>query len=76
MADIINFPNIEDMAIEIQRNEEFVTAANKLSEYIALLSLTHEQNDELIKLMIEQVQVAERGAFLQGFQMGFDLGKG
>lgn len=76
MAEIIQFPNLDDIAIEIERTDEFIKAAKDLGDYISLLPLNHEQNDELIRLMIEQVKIAEQGAFLQGFKMGFDLGKG
>lgn len=76
MAEIIQFPNLDDIAIEIERTEEFKQAAKELGDYIALLPLNHEQNDELIRLMVEQVNTAEQGAFLQAFKMGFDLGKG
>lgn len=76
MAEIIQFPNLEDIAIEIEHTEEFIKAAKELSDYLALLPLNHEQNDELIKLMVEQVKIAEQGAFLQGFKIGFDFGKG
>lgn len=76
MAEIIQFPNLDDIAIEIERTEEFIKAAKGLSDYIALLPLDHEQNDGLIRLMVEQVKTAEQGAYLQGFKMGLDLGKG
>lgn len=60
----------EDIPIEINRTEEFFRIAQELSDFIHTLPLSVEQNDKLVKLMIDQVQEAERGAFGQGLCMG------
>lgn len=59
------FENAE-INVSAGRSEKFVEAANALSAYIKELDLTAEQNDKLIQLMVEQVLVAEKDAFLYG----------
>ena len=65
----------QDIAIQINRTEQMLAAARELSDYIAGLPLTAEQNNALVSLMIKQVQEAERGAFIQGFKWGMDYEK-
>lgn len=67
MGEIINYPNV---AIEVNRTEEFHTIARELSDFIEKLPLYHEQNERLIKLIVKQVQQAEEDAFTQGFEIG------
>lgn len=74
MGDIIEFPNLDNIAIEIERTEEFIKIANELGDFIKSLPLSHEENDELIRLMVKQVNVAEMCAFTQGFAMGYEFG--
>ena len=64
-----------DIAIQIERTAQMIAAAHKLSDYIKDLPLTAEQNDTLVSSMIEQVQEAERGAFVQGFKLGMEYQK-
>lgn len=64
----------EDFGIEIERDEAFQKAARELSDYIWSLPLTAEQNDRLVSLIVRQVQVAEKGGFIQGFTFGQDFG--
>ena len=74
MNNVINFPTLDDATIEIKRTEEFKAAANELSVFLEALPLSHEENDELIRLMVKQVNVAETSAFIQGFAMGYEFG--
>ena len=64
-----------DVAVDIQRGEEFSESAKRLSDFIAGLPLTTAQNDELVRLAVEMVNAAERGAYLQGFLFGFQFGR-
>lgn len=64
-----------DIAIQIDRTEQMIAAAHELSDYIAGLLLTTEQNDTLVSLIVKQVQEAERGAFVQGFKWGMEYEK-
>ncbi len=56
----------EDGSIVIHRNKEFEEASQTLSKYIEGLHLSSVQNNELVRLAIEMVNVAERGAFADG----------
>lgn len=51
------------------------TPARELDDYIRPLPLSQLQNDHLIKLIIDQVNTAERGAFIQGFKMAMDIAR-
>lgn len=52
--------------IEFDNPEEYLDTAKELSEYIESLSLTNDQNDKLIDLMLKHNRVARREAFRQG----------
>ena len=56
-----------------ERTEKFFQIARELSDFIKGLPLDQPTNDRLVKMMIEQVEEAERGAFIQGFKMGRDF---
>lgn len=60
----------QDAIIQIERTDEFAATAQRLSDYIRNLPLTVEENNQLVALMVEQVQIAERTAFYQGFELG------
>lgn len=62
--------DIENAAIRMERTADFFQVAQQLSDYIKGLPLDPPTNDRLVALMVDQVQQAERGAFLQGFRMG------
>jgi hypothetical protein len=66
MNDIIPF----ERKLAIMRTEKFNEIADELSGCIKDLPLTHEQNDRLITLIVRQINAAERGAFLQGADIG------
>ncbi len=63
----------EDDVIQIVRSEAFLAKGRELSDYIAALPLTKEQNDRLVALMVEQVCVTELGAFKEGVRATCDL---
>lgn len=58
--------------IEFDNPEEYLDTAKELSEYIESLSLTNEQNDKLIDLMLKHNRVARREAFRQGIEFMLD----
>ena len=72
MNKVIEFPDIEDLQIQMERTEDFYKAARALSDYLKPLPLSQPENDVLIKLIIRQVETAEQGAFVQGFHMERD----
>lgn len=65
----------EDAAITIERTNTFFLKAQELSDFIKELPLTQQDNDCLISLILKQVQAAEHGAFIHGFQLGIQLTK-
>ena len=64
-----------DTAIEIERSEEFKANAKRLSDMITLLPIDHELNNRLVYGLFSQIQMAERDAFLQGFDLGVKCGR-
>ncbi len=60
-------------AITIERTNTFFLNAQELSDFIKELPLTQQDNDCLISLILKQVQAAEHGAFIHGFQVGIRL---
>lgn len=55
---------------EIRRTPYFYRVARQLSEFIAGLPLSAQDNNELVKLMVQQVEAAECGAYSCGFGDG------
>ena len=68
----INF-YIDFPIAQVERTERFFQIARQLSDYIKCLPLDQPTNDHLVQMMIEQVEEAEHGAFIQGFKMGMDF---
>ena len=62
-----------DIWLTIERGPEFLTVAKELSDYIAELPLTVEQNDKLVRLAV--ATKAERNAFFEGARLGLELGR-
>ncbi len=76
MKEIAEFETVhinEGYAIAIERTPDFFQVARQLSEYIHSLSLDQPTNDQLVALMVDQVQQAERGPFAHGFRMGMEF---
>lgn len=68
MGKIIDFGqlrNEQEPALAVERTESFYSTARELSDFIAALPLSREENDRLIALIIQQVQDGEQGAFAQ-----------
>lgn len=60
----------DDTKIEITKGAEFLRTAGELSDVIAALPLTEEQNNKLIQCIIEHTTAARKEAFAQGLIMG------
>lgn len=75
MDNVVEFPNIGDIAIEIPRSEHFEEIAIELSEFIKRLPLSAEDNDGLIELIIKQINEAEHTAFTTGISLGIEIGQ-
>jgi len=61
-------------AIEINQTKEYLEIVQKLSEFIVSLPLSSTDNNKLINLMLEQTKKAREDAFLQGFELGIQIG--
>ncbi|MBC8015725.1 MAG: hypothetical protein H7X79_08280 [Sporomusaceae bacterium] len=44
-----------------------------LSEFVKNLPISNDDSDKLIKLMLAQIQQAEKDSFEQGFGMGLQI---
>ena len=60
----------DDTKIEITKGAEFLRTAGELSDVIAALPLTAEQNNKLIQCIIEHTTAASKEAFAQGLILG------
>lgn len=69
-----NFDDSEEPT-EIKRTKEFLEAAKMLSDFIKQLPLSHENNDKLIHMIFNQTELAEFGAYDQGFVTGITLNR-
>lgn len=67
--------NDTNAAIIINRSEDFQKVAQKLSEFVAGLPLDQPTNDRLVALMVEQVNIAEKDAYLQGVETALNIMK-
>lgn len=73
MGKIIDFGKLrseQKPALTVERTESFYNTARELSDFIAALPISREENDRLIALIIQQVQDGEQGAFAQGLRIG------
>lgn len=66
---------LNQLTVEMKRTDEFYQAARNISDYLHQLPLTQPENDRLVELFINQVNTAERGAFLQGFNMAMEIAR-
>lgn len=60
--------------VVITHGEVFQEASRQLSDYLRGLRLPPEENNRLIRLIIDQVHAAEENAFRQGFAAGMKYG--
>ena len=60
-------------SIAIERTPDFFQMAQQLSEFVRSLPLDQPTNDRLVALMVDQVQQAEKGAFVHGYRMGMEF---
>lgn len=72
MSHFIDFGDPE-CAVEIERSEKFYQLATQVGDLIRSLPLDNKQNDDLIKLVIDQVTEAESTAFIRGFYLAVEF---
>lgn len=64
---------MEELSIEIIKSEEYLKSAKEVSEFIRNLNLTSDQNNTLVKLLVDHGDLGRNDAFLQGFRMGMEF---
>lgn len=64
---------MEELSIEIIKSEEYLESAKEVSEFIRNLNLTTDQNNTLVKLLVDHGDLGRNDAFLQGFRMGMEF---
>ncbi|KNZ41379.1 hypothetical protein [Acetobacterium bakii] len=72
MSHFIDFEDPE-CAIKIEWSEKFIQLATQVGNLIRSLPLDNKQNDDLIKLVIDQVTKAEANAFIRGFHLAVEF---
>ena len=72
-GNVIPFLSPENAAIQIERSQEFTDEAQKLSDFVKGLPLSSADNEKLVALMVNQVLVAEKNAFMQGASMALGI---
>lgn len=60
----------DNFELKINHSEKFWKATHTVSDYLKELPLTAEQNDHLIKLLLDHMDATQMDAFVQGFMMG------
>ena len=77
MSKVIDFPVIpEDLAIGVNRHTpEFMEAANAVGDYLKTLPLSNGQHNKLVELIIANIDVAEKGGFYAGINLGIAIAK-
>lgn len=73
MNKAIEFPTREQGALMVARSDEFIVIAHKVGDMLNGLPLTPDQHNDLVAAVIDQVNVAERDAYMQGFDIGVKL---
>lgn len=64
---------MDDKMNEVREyTEEFYTHARELSQYISELMMCKNMNDELVNLILKQIELAEKEAFIRGFKSGIE----
>jgi len=57
----------------IERTPEFFEATKALNEFVDKLHLSTEKNNELVRLICEQVNAAEKSGFSHGVKVGIKI---
>lgn len=59
-----------DVAAQVERTPEIMERVNAVSDFIAALPLTRQQNDRLVELLTDLVNILEHDSFLEGAVFG------
>ena len=59
-----------DVSVQVERTPEIMEKVNAVSDFIAALPLTRQQNDRLVELLTDMVNTLEHDSFLKGAVFG------
>ena len=59
-----------DIAVQVERTHEVMEQVTAVSDFIATLPLTRQQNDRLVELLTDMVNTLEHDLFLKGAVFG------
>jgi hypothetical protein len=62
----------ESEEIHSERSEVFLDLAKTLSEYVSCLELEKELNDELVRMLTQLIEQAERDSYKRGLKVGME----
>ena len=62
--------NVENLGIEVPRQEIFYRVTHELSDFLASLPISRQTYDKLLQLVLCQTFDAEHSGYLSGFEMG------
>ena len=57
---------LENLAIEIPKTDEFLKASKEISDFLETLTLTDEEHSQLIEKLLEYTQIVRKDAFALG----------
>ncbi|MCI1930411.1 MAG: hypothetical protein LKJ13_01800 [Clostridia bacterium] len=74
MSEVIDF-NADDLKINVSagRTQKFFDTARAVSKYLKGLSISAEENDRLVELMIQHTNAAEESGFNFGLKLATDI---
>lgn len=71
---IVYNPVHGENAIELDRTNDFLSAAKLMGEFINTLDLPADQHNRLVELAVLQTLAAEQSGFYEGLKMGAEFG--
>ena len=69
----MNFPDLENVCIQIERTEAFIQTANELSAFLKALPLSHDENNKLVELMVKHVKKRKKEHFYKALAWVMNL---
>ena len=70
---IIELNSYADAAIELEHGPNTLKIAKELSDFVATLNILPDNNNKLVSMMTEQLVIAEREQFLNGFETAIKI---
>lgn len=70
---IIELNSYADAAIELEHGPNTLKTVKELSDFVATLNILPDNNNKLVSMMTEQLVIAEREQFLNGFETAIKI---